>query len=67
MEIAVGGKDASEKIEYAKISFRQTAFNERCIKAGDFVDIIAITKVKDGKELLKDSVLLNKEEKQPEK
>ena len=36
-------------------------------KAGDFVDIIAITKVKDGKELLKDSVLLNKEEKQPEK
>ena len=46
MEIAVGGKDASEKIEYAKSLLGKPLLMKDVFKAGDFVDIIAITKGK---------------------
>ncbi len=46
MEIAVGGKDAKEKLEFAKALIgKQVQFDE-VFKAGEFVDTVSITKGK---------------------
>ncbi|MBM3229227.1 50S ribosomal protein L3 [Candidatus Parvarchaeota archaeon] len=46
MEIAVGGKDISEKIEYAKSLLGKTVAFSDAFKPGEFVDTVSITKGK---------------------
>jgi large subunit ribosomal protein L3 len=46
MEIAVGGKDASERLEYALSLLGKEIKASEAFKAGEFVDAIAITKGK---------------------
>ena len=46
MEIAVGGKDANEKLEYAKsLLGKELSFND-VFKPGEFVDTVSVTKGK---------------------
>lgn len=46
MEIAVGGKDASEKLEYALSLLGNEVKASEALKPGEFVDAVAITKGK---------------------
>lgn len=46
MEIAIGGKDAKEKIEFAKTFLGKQVNFADVFKAGDFVDTVSITKGK---------------------
>ncbi|MBN2478177.1 50S ribosomal protein L3 [Candidatus Micrarchaeota archaeon] len=46
MEIAVGGKDSSEKLEFAKSLLGKELKASEVFKAGEYVDIIAVTKGK---------------------
>jgi large subunit ribosomal protein L3 len=46
MEIGLGGKDAKEKLEYAKSMLGKEIRAKDVFKSGEFVDLIAITKGK---------------------
>ncbi len=46
MELGLGGKDAAEKLEYAKTMLGKEVRAKDIFKSGEFVDIIAITKGK---------------------